>query len=133
MRESGLRFIRSASAPMPQQLIADIESAFGVPFIEAYGMTEAAPQIASNRLPPFNRKPGSVGTAAGPEVAIMDQAGRILADRQHRRGGHSRPQCDPGATMATPLSTRPRSPEAGSGRATWGISMQTAICSSRTD
>lgn len=76
---SGLRFIRSASAPMPEQLIADIESAFGVPLIEAYGMTEAAPQIASNRLPPFKRKPGSVGTAAGPEIAITDEAGRFLA------------------------------------------------------
>jgi amino acid adenylation domain-containing protein len=77
-RESGLRFIRSASAPMPPQLIADVERAFGVPFVEAYGMTEAAPQIASNRLPPFKRKPGSVGIAAGPEVAIRDEAGRIL-------------------------------------------------------
>jgi amino acid adenylation domain-containing protein len=77
-RESGLRFIRSASAPMPPQLIAEVERAFGVPFVEAYGMTEAAPQIASNRLPPFKRKPGSVGIAAGPEVAISDEAGRIL-------------------------------------------------------
>jgi amino acid adenylation domain-containing protein len=77
-RESGLRFIRSASAPMPLQLIADVERAFGVPFVEAYGMTEASPQIASNRLPPFQRKPGSVGIAAGPEVAIADETGRIL-------------------------------------------------------
>ena len=76
--ESGLRFIRSASAPMPPQLIAEVERAFGVPFVEAYGMTEAAPQIASNRLPPFKRKSGSVGMAAGPEVAIRDEAGRIL-------------------------------------------------------
>ena len=75
---SALRFIRSASAPMPKQLMADMESAFGVPLIEAYGMTEAAPQIASNRLPPFKRKPGSVGTAAGPDVAIMDETCRIL-------------------------------------------------------
>ena len=77
-RASGLRFIRSASAPMPSPLIGEIESAFGVPLIEAYGMTEAAPQIASNRLPPFDRKPGSVGKAAGPEVAIIDEAGRML-------------------------------------------------------
>jgi amino acid adenylation domain-containing protein len=77
-RDSALRFIRSASEPMPPQLIADVERAFGVPFIEAYGMTEAAPQIASNRLPPFKRKPGSVGIAAGLEVAIRDEAGRIL-------------------------------------------------------
>ncbi|MDB5328181.1 MAG: putative linear pentadecapeptide gramicidin synthetase LgrB [Phycisphaerales bacterium] len=75
---SGLRFIRSASAPMPPTLIADIERAFGVPFIEAYGMTEAAPQIASNRLPPAARKPGSVGIASGPDVAILDDAGQLL-------------------------------------------------------
>ena len=75
---------------MPKQLIADMESAFGVPFIEAYGMTEAAPQIASNRLPPFKRKPGSVGKAAGPEVAIMDETGRILPAGRDRRGSHSR-------------------------------------------
>ncbi|MBZ9845110.1 non-ribosomal peptide synthetase [Mesorhizobium sp. CA5] len=77
-RQSGLRFIRSASAPMPPQLIADTERIFGVPFVEAYGMTEAAPQIASNRLPPFERKLGSVGKAAGPEIAIMDETGRLL-------------------------------------------------------
>lgn len=77
-RQSGLRFIRSASAPMPRPLIADIEAVFDVPFVEAYGMTEAAPQIASNRLPPFERKPGSVGKAAGPEIAIMDEAGHLL-------------------------------------------------------
>ena len=55
-----------------------MERAFGVPFIEAYGMTEAAPQVASNRLPPCARKPGSVGRAAGPDVAIMDEAGNLM-------------------------------------------------------
>ena len=75
---SSLRFIRSASAAMPRQLMAEMERVFQVPFIEAYGMTEAAPQIASNRLPPSRRKPGSVGLAAGPDVAIMDEAGNLL-------------------------------------------------------
>ena len=37
----------------------------GVPVIEAYGMTEAAHQTATNPLPPRQRKPGSVGLAAG--------------------------------------------------------------------
>ncbi|MBP7148250.1 MAG: amino acid adenylation domain-containing protein [Acidobacteria bacterium] len=74
----GLRFIRSASSAMPRQLMADLERVFRVPFVEAYGMTEAAPQIASNRLPPSERKPGSVGQAAGPQVAIMDEGGRLL-------------------------------------------------------
>src|SRR4029077_3895483 len=50
-----------------------------VPVIESYGMTEAAHQIASNPLPPRARKPGSVGVAAGPEVAILDEAGETLA------------------------------------------------------
>jgi len=84
-RQSGLRFIRSASASMPPQLITDTENVFGVPFVEAYGMTEAAPQIASNGLPPFQRKPGSVGKAAGPEIAIMDETRRLLPP-----GGKSR-------------------------------------------
>ena len=75
---SSLRFIRSASAAMPRQLIAEMERVFQVPFIEAYGMTEAAPQIASNRLPPRERKPGSVGPAAGPDVAIVDDAGNLM-------------------------------------------------------
>ncbi|HEX2250800.1 MAG TPA: condensation domain-containing protein, partial [Gemmatimonadales bacterium] len=75
---SPLRFIRSASSAMPRQVMADLERIFRVPFIEAYGMTEAAPQIASNRLPPHKRKPGSVGLAAGPDVAIMDEAGNLM-------------------------------------------------------
>jgi acyl-CoA synthetase (AMP-forming)/AMP-acid ligase II len=41
-------------------------------------MTEAAHQMAANPLPPRERKPGSVGIAAGPEVAIMDPDGRLL-------------------------------------------------------
>ena len=73
-----LRFIRSASAPMPQSLIVELEQVFGVPFIEAYGMTEASPQIASNRLPPHLRRDGSVGRAAGPEVAILGEHGTPL-------------------------------------------------------
>jgi len=31
--------------------------------------------MASNPLPPAPRKPGTVGVAAGPEVAVMDEAG----------------------------------------------------------
>lgn len=70
-----LRFIRSASSALPLAIIAELERAFHVPVIEAYGMTEAAPQISSNPLPPGVVKRGSVGRAAGPEVAILDTAG----------------------------------------------------------
>lgn len=73
-----LRFIRSSSAALPPAVMAGLEEVFGVPVIESYGMTEAAHQMASNPLPPLTRKPGSVGPAAGPEVAILDQAGNQL-------------------------------------------------------
>ncbi|MCS6891466.1 MAG: acyl--CoA ligase [Rhodovarius sp.] len=73
-----LRFIRSSSASLPPQVMAELEATFGCPVIESYGMTEAAHQMASNPLPPAPRKPGSVGIAAGPEIAIMDEEGRLL-------------------------------------------------------
>lgn len=74
-----LRFIRSSSSALPAQVMAGLEKAFRVPVIEAYGMTEAAHQVTSNPLPPRPRKPGSVGVAAGPEVAIMDEKGNLLS------------------------------------------------------
>lgn len=76
---SAIRLIRSASAPLPPQVMAELEQAFNAPVIECYGMTEACHQIASNPLPPLARKPGSVGIAAGPEVAIMDEEGNLLS------------------------------------------------------
>jgi acyl-CoA synthetase (AMP-forming)/AMP-acid ligase II len=74
-----LRFIRSSSAPMPPAVMAELEARFGVPLIEAYGMTEAAHQMASNPLPPRQRKTGSVGIAAGPEIAVADADGTLLS------------------------------------------------------
>jgi acyl-CoA synthetase (AMP-forming)/AMP-acid ligase II len=73
-----LRFIRSSSSSMPPQVIRELEEVFGAPLIESYGMTEATHQMASNPLPPGVRKPGSVGVAAGPEVAIMGDDGTLL-------------------------------------------------------
>jgi acyl-CoA synthetase (AMP-forming)/AMP-acid ligase II len=73
-----LRFIRSSSAALPGTVMAQLEAAFGVPVIEAYGMTEASHQMASNPLPPGERKSGSVGLPAGAEIAVLDPAGRRL-------------------------------------------------------
>jgi oxalate---CoA ligase len=73
-----LRFIRSSSAQLRPRLMEQLEEAFQAPVIEAYGMTEAAHQMASNPLPPRPRKPGSVGLAAGPEIGIMDAQGKLL-------------------------------------------------------
>jgi oxalate---CoA ligase len=74
-----LRLIRSSSSSLPPQVMADLERTFRCPVIESYGMTEAAHQMASNPLPPAARKPGTVGIAAGPEIAIMAAGGQLLA------------------------------------------------------
>ncbi len=76
VREARLRFVRSSSASLPVPVFRELERTFGCPVIEAYGMTEAAHQMTSNMLE--RQKPGTVGPAAGPEVAIMGEGGRIL-------------------------------------------------------
>jgi acyl-CoA synthetase (AMP-forming)/AMP-acid ligase II len=58
--------------------MTELEDVFAAPVIEAYGMTEASHQMAANPLPPRPRKPGSVGLPAGPEIAIMNDAGTLL-------------------------------------------------------
>jgi acyl-CoA synthetase (AMP-forming)/AMP-acid ligase II len=70
-----LRFARSSSSALPLTVIERLEAAFGAPVIESYGMTEAAHQMASNPLPPGERKPGTVGTQAGPEMRVVDERG----------------------------------------------------------
>jgi acyl-CoA synthetase (AMP-forming)/AMP-acid ligase II len=79
---ASLRFIRSCSAPLSPELIHKIEGLFGVPFVEAYGMTEAAHQMTSNPLPPRHRKAGSVGVGTGLRISIMDKEGNHLGTNQ---------------------------------------------------
>lgn len=70
-----LRFLRTSSAALPAALRERAEAYFGVPVIEAYGMTEAAHQMASGR--PSALTPGSVGQASpGTALAIMTPDGR---------------------------------------------------------
>ena len=73
-----LRFIRSSSSSLPPQVMKQLEETFKTPVIEAYAMTEASHQMTSNPVPPGERKPGTVGLPAGPEVSIMDQEGSLL-------------------------------------------------------
>jgi oxalate---CoA ligase len=68
----GLRFARSCSAPLPPTLMEEFEGRFGIPLVEAYGMTEATHQMTSNSLPPQPRKAGSVGLPAGAQVRVVD-------------------------------------------------------------
>jgi acyl-CoA synthetase (AMP-forming)/AMP-acid ligase II len=75
-----LRFLRSSSASLPAQVMRTLATTFGAPVIEAYGMTEATHQMASNPLPPRAQKPGSVGVAAGPLLRIAHEVENRLID-----------------------------------------------------
>ena len=117
-----LRFMRSSSSSMPPQVIAELEAAFGAPLIESYGMTEATHQMASNPLPPRARKPGTVGVAAGPEVAdhgrtmgacsAHGQTGEIVIRGPNVTSGYAaqptRPTPRPSATAGSAPATRAR-------------------------
>ncbi len=73
-----MRLIRSSSAALAPSVLRSLESRFQCPVIESYGMTEASHQMASNPLPPGERKPGTVGPEAGPEMAVMGDGGKLL-------------------------------------------------------
>jgi acyl-CoA synthetase (AMP-forming)/AMP-acid ligase II len=73
-----LRFIRSCSAPLPVEMAEKLEALAGAPVLEAYGMTEASHQMASNPLPPKARKFGTVGKATGIQIGIMTETGELL-------------------------------------------------------
>lgn len=83
MKRSRIRIVRSASSALAPTTMSQLEQVFGAPVIEAYGMTEGAHQIASNPMPGggapegMERRPGSVGIAAGPKIAIMNEAGDL--------------------------------------------------------
>ena len=71
IKNNQLKFIRSSSASLPATVMEKLENTFNTCVIESYGMTEATHQMTSNPLPPNKRKAGSVGLAAGPEVALL--------------------------------------------------------------
>ena len=75
---ASVRFVRSASAPLPLAALERFESALGIPVIETYGMTEAASMIAANPLD-GPRKPGSAGLPAGTELRVLAPGGRAPA------------------------------------------------------
>lgn len=72
------RFVRSCSSALAPATQEAFESRFDVAVLQAYGMTEAAHQVATNPLPPGERKEGSVGLPTGLQVAALDDAGNEL-------------------------------------------------------
>jgi acyl-CoA synthetase (AMP-forming)/AMP-acid ligase II len=73
-----LRFVRSCSSALSPALLTRLEEAHSAPVLEAYGMTEASHQMASNPLPPAPHLAGSVGIATGTEIAIIDSERTLL-------------------------------------------------------
>jgi acyl-CoA synthetase (AMP-forming)/AMP-acid ligase II len=72
-----LRFILSASAPLPPALAERLERTLGVPVLQGYGMTETG-VVAQNPLPPRRSRVGSVGLPAGNEFTIVGDGDRPL-------------------------------------------------------
>ena len=64
--------------PLAPTILTKLENRFGAPVLEAYGMTEAAHQVASNPLPPLPHKPGTVGHRRLEFQSLM-RTGRHLA------------------------------------------------------
>ncbi|MGN8048636.1 class I adenylate-forming enzyme family protein [Curtobacterium sp. 22159] len=70
----GLRFVRSASAPLPDP----VREALGdVPLVVSWGMTEGASQITATPLGAPAR-PGTVGVPVGAEVEVRAEDGTVL-------------------------------------------------------
>jgi acyl-CoA synthetase (AMP-forming)/AMP-acid ligase II len=70
-----LRFLRSGAISMPSHLRDSLQAAFGVPVIEAYGMSEC-PHISTN--PMDAPRLGSVGLPVVEQLAILGPDGTLL-------------------------------------------------------
>ncbi len=75
-----LRFLRSSSASLPAQVMVALNETFKAPVVEAYGMTEAAHQMACNPLASGTQKPGAVGIPAGPAMRIAHETENKLIE-----------------------------------------------------
>ena len=74
-----LRLCVSGAAPLPVKVIREFESAFKVPLLEGYGLTEASPVVSINPDDRGKRRPGTVGLPLpGIEIKILDDAGNML-------------------------------------------------------
>lgn len=72
-----VRFGRSASAPLPPEQCVAFEQRFGIPVVEAMGMTECASTVFCNPHD-ARRRAGSPGLPCGVEAGIIGPDGRHL-------------------------------------------------------
>jgi len=76
---ASVRVAVSGAAPLPAEVLARFTEVAGVPILEGYGMTEAAPLLATVAMTGAPL-PGSVGRAVpGVELRLLDEAGREVA------------------------------------------------------
>lgn len=67
-----IRLHVSGGAPLPEETLNQFKEKFGRPIIEGYGLSEASPVVAANKLK--LQKPLSVGPAVkGVKVAVVDE------------------------------------------------------------
>jgi acyl-CoA synthetase (AMP-forming)/AMP-acid ligase II len=76
----GIRFARSASAPLPPEQHRVFEERFGISVMEAMGLTETASIAFANPLEPERRKYGSPGLPLGLEARVVAPDGTVLGD-----------------------------------------------------
>lgn len=89
----GLRMIRSASAPLRVGLRQALREALGVPFVQAYALTEAPGQVCA-QAPGDPVADDTVGPAVGCAVSVRDADGREVVGQVgeiHVRGEHVAP------------------------------------------
>jgi len=75
---AGIRFGRSASAPLPPEQHRAFETRFGISVIEAMGLTECASVAFSNPLERAARRYGSAGKPLGMDARVVDKTGTPL-------------------------------------------------------
>ena len=78
----GVRFCRSASAPLPPEQHAAFEARFGIPVVEAMGLTETASVAFTNPLEPGRRRIGSPGLPLGVEARVVRADGSVAGPNE---------------------------------------------------
>lgn len=71
-----LKLVRSVAAPLSPNQMTALETAFGVPVLQTFGMTEAGPLISSTGLKAETRVSGSVGRSCGCDIRVVSPDGR---------------------------------------------------------
>ena len=121
-----LRFVRSSSSSLPPKVIGELEAAFHAPVIEAYGMTEAAHQMACQSSE--RRAQARIGRPrGGPGDRGHGRSGRAAWAQARSARSSFAATTSPAATRTIRRPTPRRSSTAGSAPAIRASSTPRAI------